>query len=189
MPKYAHFDHTAPTPQPVLGWYDTDALDYPNLPPPADMLPMSEDQWKSRLKGDWAVSGKTIVPYTQTPVIGRPGQTPLEALGAMLAAKQTAGVFFDPSGATPGVLFPTDLVSMTKLTALWSAIQAGLWSDGRPIIAADGTPVPMSSSDAAALVKKALAYVQACDDRYAALHPLVVADPSTDISGGWPSNL
>jgi hypothetical protein len=67
MPRYANFSSSVPSPSPVLGWYDTDALDYPTLPAPADMLEMSDAQWDARLGGVWAVDGGELVAYTPPP--------------------------------------------------------------------------------------------------------------------------
>lgn len=110
------------------------------------------------------------------------------ALGAELAAKQGAGVYFTPTGGSAPVLFPTDPGSRGAFTAAWNAIGANLWADGKPFIAADGTPVPLSTADAKALITKALAYVDGCVDAYAALHAAVVANPAADIAAGWPGN-
>jgi hypothetical protein len=62
---YAQFDHTAPSPAPVIGWYDTEAFSYPSLPASADLLSMTQQQWDARMDGHWAVAnGGTLVPYT-----------------------------------------------------------------------------------------------------------------------------
>lgn len=60
MPRYAWFDHTVADPSPVMGWYDTDALTYPSLPPAADLLAMTNDQWAARLHGHWAIVGGVL---------------------------------------------------------------------------------------------------------------------------------
>lgn len=64
MPQYAYFDSTIAAPSPVLGWYDTDALEYPNLPAAANLLAISAAQWGERMTGRWAVSNGALVPYT-----------------------------------------------------------------------------------------------------------------------------
>lgn len=65
MPRYAHFDHTQPAPRPVIGWFDTDAFDYVNPPPPDDMLEVTSEQWAARLPGQWAVDDNgALVPGT-----------------------------------------------------------------------------------------------------------------------------
>jgi hypothetical protein len=48
----------------VIGWYDTAALAYPNLPPTANLLVLTAPQWTARLTGCWAVSGGALVAYT-----------------------------------------------------------------------------------------------------------------------------
>lgn len=58
MPKFARFDHAAPSPSPVIGWYDTDAIEYPTLPDKADLLPMTEGEWAVRMERFYAVKGK-----------------------------------------------------------------------------------------------------------------------------------
>lgn len=63
MTQYAYFDHTAPSPSPVLGWYDTGFANYPNLPAGADLLALSPDEWTGRLAGSWAVAGGALVAY------------------------------------------------------------------------------------------------------------------------------
>lgn len=60
MPKFAQFDHSAPAPQPVLGWYDTDEFDYPNLPPQADLIALTDTQWDSRLSTPYVSAGALV---------------------------------------------------------------------------------------------------------------------------------
>jgi len=63
MPRYAHFDPAAPAPAPVLGWYDTDLLDYGDkLPSPAALLLLTDPQWAGRLTATQGVQGGTLVP-------------------------------------------------------------------------------------------------------------------------------
>jgi hypothetical protein len=64
MPQYAQFDPTVEEPAPVLGWYDTDALHYPNLPAQDALLLMTADQWAHRMDQAWAVEGGAFVAYT-----------------------------------------------------------------------------------------------------------------------------
>jgi hypothetical protein len=64
MTQYAYFDATAPAPAPVIGWYDTVAFTYPNLPSTANLLALTAPQWAARLTGQWAISGGTLVAYT-----------------------------------------------------------------------------------------------------------------------------
>jgi hypothetical protein len=111
------------------------------------------------------------------------------ALAAMLSAKEALGIHVTPTGGTDTV-FPTDPGSVAKYTAAWNALTASppLAADGDIYIAADGTPVPLSMLDAKALIEKALAYFRACTATYAKLHAAVAANPSADITVGWPTN-
>lgn len=65
--KFASFDPNASAPQPVLGWYDTAALDYPTLPPVEARCAMTDAEWAARLDGHWAVQDGALVSYTPTP--------------------------------------------------------------------------------------------------------------------------
>lgn len=60
MPKYAQFDHTAPAPQPVVGWYDADSFTYPNLPAADDLLVLTQAQWDNRLNTPYVSSGTLV---------------------------------------------------------------------------------------------------------------------------------
>ncbi|NDY41239.1 DUF4376 domain-containing protein [Dissulfurirhabdus thermomarina] len=68
MAKYAYYDSSAPQPTPVLGWYhvrdtqDPDGLDYPNLPPAADLLVLTDAEWAARLDQRWHVQAGALVP-------------------------------------------------------------------------------------------------------------------------------
>lgn len=64
MPKYAYFDHTATSPAPVTGWYDTDAITYNPPPDAANLLLLTTDQWAARITNlnGWAVqNGTTLI--------------------------------------------------------------------------------------------------------------------------------
>lgn len=60
MPKYAQFDPSVPAPQPVIGWYDTDAFDYPNLPAAANLLELTQEQWDARLITPFVKNGALV---------------------------------------------------------------------------------------------------------------------------------
>lgn len=66
MPKYAQFDPATPEPKPIIGWYDTDEFDYPNLPPPASLLELTLEQWDGRLSTPFVQSGQLIAPPAPT---------------------------------------------------------------------------------------------------------------------------
>jgi hypothetical protein len=77
MPRFAHFDPTAAAPRQVIGWYDTDALHYPN-PPGADALaPLTDEQWDQRLTGSWAVDAHgQLIAHTPPPPPQQPYPVP-----------------------------------------------------------------------------------------------------------------
>lgn len=66
MPKYARFDPASPAPQPVTGWYDTDALDYPDLPPAANLLEIKQEQWDARLTTPFVKNGALVAAQAPT---------------------------------------------------------------------------------------------------------------------------
>jgi hypothetical protein len=67
MPKYAQYDPAAAAPAPVLGWWDTDSFPHLPLPPPAELLALSEAQWEAHFAGSWAVSGGALMLCTPPP--------------------------------------------------------------------------------------------------------------------------
>lgn len=67
MPQYASFDHTAPAPQLVTGYYDTDALEYPALPDAADLFEMTQQQWDERVLTPCVIDNGEIVALPPPP--------------------------------------------------------------------------------------------------------------------------
>jgi hypothetical protein len=73
MAKYAHFDHTAPSPQPVRGWFDTDLFDYgKNLPDAADLLRLTDAEWDARMPepSGWTHKDGVLSPRAAPPKEG-----------------------------------------------------------------------------------------------------------------------
>jgi hypothetical protein len=68
MPQYAHFDHTAAAPQPVLGWYDTDFAEYPDQPDAADLFEMTPEQWAARSLEPCAIDNGEIIVLPPPPL-------------------------------------------------------------------------------------------------------------------------
>ncbi len=60
MTKFAQFDPAAPAPQPVTGWFDTDAFNYSNLPPAANLLQLTQAQWDGRMATPFVQAGTLI---------------------------------------------------------------------------------------------------------------------------------
>ncbi|WP_146122156.1 hypothetical protein [Burkholderia multivorans] len=66
MPRYAQFDPRQPDPKMVVGWYDTDEFNYPNLPDATHLIEMTDAQWNLHLTASpdgWAIiNGKLTAP-------------------------------------------------------------------------------------------------------------------------------
>jgi len=81
MTQFAYFDPTITPISPVIGWYDTVALNYPNLPSSNSLLELSETQWEKRMTQSWGVQNGSLVFYTQpTPVLTLSQQAELALL-------------------------------------------------------------------------------------------------------------
>jgi hypothetical protein len=110
MPRYGYFNSGAPAPQPILRWYDTDALTYKTLPGTADLLAISDAEWDARMTQTWAVDNATLVPYSPPP----------PSLAQQAAIALTNGLTVSLSGALTlaATTFPTDPTTQTKLAAV-----------------------------------------------------------------------
>lgn len=62
MPKFAQFDSKATQPTPVVGFYDTDEHDYPNLPATTELIEMTEAEWVSRMGAPLSVLNGLLIP-------------------------------------------------------------------------------------------------------------------------------
>jgi hypothetical protein len=98
MPLYASFNPAAASPQPVLGWYDTDAFSYPNLPAAADLVIATQAQWDAQAEGNWFVNGGVlaqIAPAAPAPTVAQAAQAQFASL--------IAGGLTITSTATPAI--------------------------------------------------------------------------------------
>ncbi len=116
MPQYAEFDSTAPSPSPVIGWYDTDALVYPNLPPPQNLFQLTSEQWDAHITtpSNWAIDSGALVTYTAPPSLPTQAQT-------LLAQKIAAGIAIT-STSVPAVngTYALDQVSTNQIYQIGS---------------------------------------------------------------------
>lgn len=110
------------------------------------------------------------------------------ALAALTTQKKASGVYFQPSGTSAPVLFPSDDTSYANALQQAQVAQLGAWADGTAWALADGSSVPMSSDDVTALFKKMAKYRGACQNRAAALSKQLESDLNTDLTTGWPDN-
>jgi hypothetical protein len=159
MPQYAYFDHTAPAPQSVLGWYDTDAIDYPSLPASDDLLLITSEQFAARFPNPsgWMIQSGALVPYVApTP----PPPTIQQQAGALLFEPVSLVCTSIPS---LNGNYPIDPTTQTQITGIASAINAGLglpgegdtfnWPD------ATGTPHAWPAVQFTAFAKGVMNYV------------------------------
>ncbi len=65
MGKFASYDPGTPSPHPVNGWWDADAIDYPTMP--ESLFTMTEEQWDARMTGQWGFDGTSLVPILPPP--------------------------------------------------------------------------------------------------------------------------
>lgn len=123
MTQYAYFNSNIAAPSPVIGWFDTGALTYPNLPIAADLLVMTQAQWNARLTGRWAVADGALVAYTPPAPIA---DTRLAAQTALTASDVTVIRCYEHGVAVP---------------AAWTAYRTAL----RSIVGgtASTTPLPV----------------------------------------------
>ena len=122
MSVFAHFDHTAPAPQKVIGWYDATTFDYPDLPASDDLIALDDAQWAAVQAGDpnaWAVSGGALVAYT-------PPAAPAPTLAQSAALASVSGLTITLTGSVTlaATLFPTDAVTQSKIGAVITTLAA-----------------------------------------------------------------
>jgi hypothetical protein len=116
------------------------------------------------------------------------GNTPenaLERLHAMRVSRQTAGVMFRASDSGAALLFPTTDSARGTLRDIALAMSL---SDTPDTFSVPGGSAPMVRADVHALFVRIVTYVAACLAREQELAAVVVADPSADITAGWPDN-
>lgn len=101
MPKFAQFDPAAPSPQPVIGWYDTDSVNYPNLPPAANLLQLTQAQWDGRFATPFVQNGKLVATPAPTAaqLLSSAQTDKLSALSTACASSIYAGFISNALGA------------------------------------------------------------------------------------------
>jgi hypothetical protein len=120
MAKFARFDPAVTGPSPVIGWYDMDGLDYPNPPPSAELIELTDAQWNDIPTSQWAVQNGALVHYTPPPP---PPPTVQQQAMALLATPVT--VVCTELPALNGT-YPIDQATQAQINGIASAIGAGL---------------------------------------------------------------
>ena len=109
-------------------------------------------------------------------------------LATLTTQKKALGVYFQPSGTSAAVLFPSDDASYANALQQAQVVQLGAWTDGTAWTLADGSSVPMTSDDVTGLFKKLAKYRGACQTHSAALSKQLESDLNADLTTGWPDN-
>jgi len=150
--KYAQFDPSAASPQPVIGWYDTDEFDYQNLPDDSDLLTLTQAQWDSRFNTPF-VNGGTLVaapilPAAQKKQIALLTQSYLTAISQPVSYTSAGGIT---------KLFQADPSSISNLQNVTIGLaKAGDTPPGFYWMAADNTQVPFTYADLQGLAEAIL---------------------------------
>ena len=162
MPKYAKFDPSAPAPSPVIGWYNTDARAYPNLPPASELVEVPADIWTAHYANTngYAVSGGALVAYTPPP--------PTLTLAQQAANAAISGLTIALSGSITlaPTLFPTDIKTQKAVESMNAMARAGvlpLGSTTYPMIDVNEKWHHFTASQYQAVAGAIGAYVAACD--------------------------
>jgi hypothetical protein len=127
MPQYAEIDTRITPISPVVGWYDTDAFAYGNLPNWASLVQLTPTQWSGRQNlQNWGVDQDgNLVPYTPTPPVLSISQAAVIASSAGLTISISGAINLDPT------LFPIDPQTQSRLNAVVTAVAAtGMFPGG-----------------------------------------------------------
>lgn len=174
MTKLAQFNAQAAQPTPVIGWFDTDEFDYPNLPAETELIALTDAEWSARVEGEWHVLAGALVPKPaptaeQQLIIAQTQQLALLAT-AYAAAIQQPVAYLD-------TLFQADEASQIVLTKV---LVVGAVPDGFFWLDANNQPVPMTFAQLQGLAAAMLAQGQAAFAKLQQLKSAVRAAATID---------
>lgn len=199
MPKFAQFDPAAPAPQPVIGWYDTDFVNYPNLPPASNLLELTQDQWNLRLSTPFVQNGALVAAPmpTAAQLLADAQATTWLKIKAKRAAIELGGVKVGMKW------YHTDDASRIKYLGLFKLAEQALaaGSVGTTVLQYGGVDIRWKTMDGTFINMT----VQRAQDVYFAVFGLdmaafaaaethktameAAADPAAyDFSAGWPAS-
>ena len=182
MTYFAQYDPSASAPAKVIGWYNTGAHSYPNLPSASNLLEISEAEWQAHYANPdgWAVAGGALVAF--------PPPAPVLTLAQQAANAAVAGLTIALSGTVTlaATMFPTDPVTQTKLGAVVTTLLAtGAFPGGSasyPMLDAAGAWHTFTAAQYKTVAGAIASYVAACD-LIAAGNPLGAAElPANAVS-------
>lgn len=152
MPKFAQFDSTITAPQQVIGWYDTDELDYPVLPAAANLLTLTQAQWDGRFTTPFMQNGTLIA----TPALTTKQKLANAQAAQIVTITQACGIAivagFTSSALGAAYTYPSQPNDQTNLIG---AVASGLANV--PFWCADATGVWGIVPHTAAQIKQVLA--------------------------------
>ncbi len=147
MPKFAQYDSKAAQPTPVIGWYDSDENQYPNLPAATELITLTDAQWAKRMDAPRYVSGGKLV--------SKPAPTAADLAAQFAANKAAALAAIDVFHATTvqGLAGnPTqvekDSWAMKLATASAVAAKAAIGAEGTAFLSALGLIAPATATAA-----------------------------------------
>ena len=163
MTYFAQYDPSAITPAKIIGWYNTGARSYPNLPSASNLLEISEAEWQAHYANPdgWAVAGGALVAFTPP--------APVLTLAQQAANAAVAGLTVALSGTMTlaATLFPTDATTQQKLVAVSATLlETGDFPGGGttyPMVDSSGAWYTFTASQYKAVAGAIAAYVAACD--------------------------
>ena len=154
MPKLAQFDGSGR----VVGWYDTDAFNYPNLPAASELLVLTDAEWAGRLSdpSSWAVVNGALTAYVPPPLTLSQAQgVQIGVLRAACGAAILAGYSSAALGAAhsyPATGLDQQNMAASVLASLMPGLPAG-WTT--PFWCADGAGVWAMRDHTAAQIQAA----------------------------------
>lgn len=158
--------------------------------PPAGARPLADAHELAYLQAErpgavhWDGHAWAVAPLPPPPPVPLPRQ-----LAVIEAQKESAGVWFQPSGQSAPLLFATDEEAQKRMTRLAELItlDGTAWPANGTWSTAAGVPLPFTSADVIGLGKAIGRYVMACTLNAVRLGALIGAGQKPDLTQGWPS--
>ena len=157
MPKFALYEASGSQPYPVVGWYDTDLLNYPNLPAEDKLFLLTEAQWQAHLinPSGFAIDNDTLVSYSSpaaAPTLAMQGQA---AIAKGLTVLSESDHTIDGTYITNGIAFGSgDIASEAQYIATFGGFTTGSSLDWTLV---GGSQVTFTSTATFLAVAKAVA--------------------------------
>lgn len=182
--RFARIDLSAAEPRPVIGWYDLEAFHYPDPPPKAELVALTNAEWEGRMDLPFVADGR-LVPAPPRPRAALVADA-VARLGVELAVRSGLAVSCSIPGRNAPLVLDAGPAGQARLAAAATALMLDPVADVL-LVMKDGTPELLSADNTRAVLRRVGAYTAACNGRYAELHALVRADPDAPVGNGWPA--